>query len=82
MVDRMDQRLGRVVQGLKAAGEFENTLIVFTSDNGACFEWDPFGFDIVSSNQNLLHREDQLDQMGEPGTFHSLASNKLMVCQR
>jgi arylsulfatase len=52
----------------------ENTLIVFTSDNGACFEWDPFGFDIVSSNQNILHTGDKLDEMGGPGTFHSVGS--------
>lgn len=74
MVDRLDQQIGRIVVDLKDKGEFENTLIVFTSDNGACFEWDPFGFDIVSSNQNILHRGEQLDSMGGPGTFHSVGS--------
>jgi arylsulfatase len=47
---------------------------VFTSDNGACFEWDPLGFDGRSSNQNVLHRGEQIDQMGGPGTFHSVGS--------
>ena len=74
MIDRLDQQLGRVIADLKSAGELDNTLIVFTSDNGACFEWDPFGFDIVSSNQNILHTADQLDEMGKPGTFHSVGS--------
>ena len=74
MVDRMDAQLGRVIDDLKAAGEFGNTLIVFTSDNGACFEWDPFGFDIKSSNENILHVGDMLDEMGTPGTFHSVGS--------
>lgn len=74
MIDRLDQQLGRLITDLKSAGELENTLIVFTSDNGACFEWDPFGFDIVSSNQNILHSAEQLDQMGKPGTFHSVGS--------
>lgn len=74
MVDRMDAQLGRVIDDLKAAGEFGNTLIVFTSDNGACFEWDPFGFDIKSSNENILHIGDMLDEMGTPGTFHSVGS--------
>jgi arylsulfatase len=59
---------------LEAKGIADNTLIVFTSDNGACFEWDPFGFDIVSSNQNILHTEAQLDDMGREGTFHSVGS--------
>ena len=74
MVDRMDAQLGRVIDDLKAAGEFGNTLIVFTSDNGACFEWDPFGFDVKSSNENILHIGDMLDEMGTPGTFHSVGS--------
>jgi len=74
MIDRLDQQLGRVITDLKSAGELDNTLIVFTSDNGACFEWDPFGFDIVSSNQNILHTANQLDGMGKPGTFHSVGS--------
>ena len=74
MIDCLDQQLGRIVDDLKTMGELENTLIVFTSDNGACFEWDPFGFDIVSSNQNILHTGDRLDEMGRPGTFHSVGS--------
>ena len=74
MVDRMDQQLGRVIADLKRNGELDNTLIVFTSDNGACFEWDPLGFDIVSSNQNILHEGDALETMGGPNTFHSIGS--------
>ena len=74
MVDRMDQQIGRVVDDLKAKGEWENTLLVFTSDNGACAEWDPRGFDVKSSNQNILHAGDELDDMGSPGTFHSIGS--------
>ena len=36
MVDRLDQNIGRLVDHLKATGEFDNTLILFFSDNGAC----------------------------------------------
>lgn len=74
MIDRLDQQLGRILAHLKNTGEFDNTLIVFTSDNGACFEWDPFGFDIKSSNQNILHKGKMLDEMGKAGTFHSVGS--------
>jgi arylsulfatase len=35
MVDRVDQGVGRVLEALKRTGQFENTLIVFLSDNGA-----------------------------------------------
>jgi len=38
MVDRMDQEIGRIVAQLKAMGAYENTLILFASDNGASAE--------------------------------------------
>ncbi len=38
MVDRMDQEIGRVIGQLKAMGAYENTLILFASDNGASAE--------------------------------------------
>lgn len=38
MVHRMDQEIGRVLQQLKDMGVFENTLILFASDNGASAE--------------------------------------------
>ncbi len=38
MVDRLDQELGRVVQQLKDSDQFDNTLILFLSDNGATAE--------------------------------------------
>lgn len=38
MVDRMDREIGRVLAQIKAMGAFENTLIMFVSDNGASAE--------------------------------------------
>jgi len=38
MIDRIDQEVGRVVAQLKAMGAYENTLILFASDNGASAE--------------------------------------------
>lgn len=35
MVDRMDWNVGRVVEYLKESGEYDNTCVVFMSDNGA-----------------------------------------------
>ena len=73
VIDRLDQQFGRILRYLGGTGEFENTLIFFTSDNGACFEWDPFGFDIKSGNQNILHKGKMLDEMGKAGRFPSVA---------
>ena len=36
MIDRMDQNIGRVLDRLEQAGEMENTLILFFTDNGSC----------------------------------------------
>ena len=36
MIDCVDQNLGRVINRLKARGEFENTIFIFLSDNGGC----------------------------------------------
>jgi len=41
MVDNMDQGIGRIVAELKKQGKFENTLILYLQDNGACAE--PYG---------------------------------------
>ena len=38
MVDQMDRELGRVLAQLRAMGTFDNTLILFGSDNGASAE--------------------------------------------
>ncbi len=42
MVDRLDQNVGRVIEALKKEGRYENTVIIFLSDNG------PEGNDIRS----------------------------------
>ena len=39
LIDRVDQEMGRLIGHLKDAGELDNTVILFVSDNGAC----PFG---------------------------------------
>lgn len=46
-VDCLDQNIGKLVNFLKNEGQFENTLILFLSDNGACAEPNdqPFGQD-------------------------------------
>ncbi|MGV9710715.1 arylsulfatase [Gordonia sp. NPDC003424] len=43
MVDSVDQSVGRIVDTLEELGELDNTVIVFTSDNGATAEGGPVG---------------------------------------
>lgn len=37
-IDRMDQNIGRIIGKLRETGAYENTLILFLSDNGGCAE--------------------------------------------
>ena len=80
MVDRMDRNIGRVIDDLRKNGQLDNTLVLFLSDNGACAEWDPFGFDGSSGPKNVLHRGADLDKMGGPGTYHSYGSGWANAC--
>lgn len=38
MIDNMDQGIGRIIAQLKRDGRFDNTLILYLQDNGACAE--------------------------------------------
>ena len=55
MIDRVDQNIGKLVASLKANGEYDNTLIMFLSDNGGCAEGGKLGrgdfFDIEKRNR-------------------------------
>jgi len=44
MVDRMDRGIANIISALKETGRYENTLILFLSDNGAASEWGTYGF--------------------------------------
>ena len=74
MATCLDRNIGRVVDDLKRHGDLDNTLILFLSDNGACAEWDPFGFDEQSGPKNTLHTGNALATMGSAETYHSYGS--------
>jgi arylsulfatase A-like enzyme len=75
MVEHVDQGVGRIVKHLRQTGDLDNTLILFLSDNGACYEWGPFGFDGVSRRGiTILYSGDDLRKIGGPGTHQSYGS--------
>lgn len=57
MIDRMDQEIGRILDQLRNTGEYDNTVIVFLSDNGASAE--------------IMIRGDGHDPMSPPGSAES-----------
>ncbi|MBV11320.1 MAG: arylsulfatase [Rubinisphaera sp.] len=75
MVEGVDHGVGQIIEHLKSTNDFENTLILFLSDNGACYEWGPFGFDGKSRlGKTTMRTGDQLREIGGRGTHQSYGS--------
>jgi arylsulfatase A-like enzyme len=77
-LEHTDHHIGRLLDFLKTIGEFDNTLIMVISDNGASSEGGPSG----SVNENLFFNfvpeslEENLkaiDELGGPKTFNHYA---------
>ena len=75
MVEHVDNGIGQIVKYLKESNQYENTVIMVTSDNGACYEWGPFGFDGASrKGKTILHKGDSLNLIGQKGSNSSYGS--------
>lgn len=65
MVDNLDHNIGRLLDYLERSGQYDNTLIVFISDNGAAGErheqFYPLGPDTDNRLENLGRRGSQID---------------------
>ena len=72
MVDNLDFNIGRIIQHLKGIGQFENTLIVFMSDNGAAPE-DYYNHPKFGSYVQE-HSNNDYENMGKPNSFISYGS--------
>ncbi|MDH5380276.1 MAG: sulfatase-like hydrolase/transferase, partial [Cyclobacteriaceae bacterium] len=67
MVDNLDYNVGRIINYLKDIGEYDNTLIVFMSDNGAAAE--DFYYDDFYGPFLREHFNDDFENMGQPNSF-------------
>jgi arylsulfatase A-like enzyme len=66
MVENLDQHVGRLIEHLKQRGLYDNTLVVFMSDNGAA------GEDFYATRQYVSdHYDNRYDNMGLPTSFVS-----------
>lgn len=84
MVDHMDQAMGRIIAALKRTGQFENTLIIYAHDNGACPEhlsgngWNTANNILAKAKQEgqIVAVGDQYNvPMGGPLTYGSVGHN-------
>ena len=81
MVDAMDMHIGRLMAYLESIGEYENTLFVFTSDNGA------EGANVVQQDGNsILSRwfesvgyNTNYETLGEPDSWNSIGPSNATV---
>lgn len=81
MVDAMDMHIGRLMDYLKEIGEYENTLFIFTSDNGA------EGSNLVrvdgqSALGNWFDRvgyNSDLETLGEANSFNAIGPNNATI---
>ena len=68
MVECMDYHIGRVIRFLKDIGEYDNTVIVFTADNGP----NPWNADEYPGNAGsdwMKQFDNSLDNIGRRGSF-------------
>ncbi len=73
MVDYLDQQIGRVVDYLKRKGEYENTVFIFMSDNGADPTSDRVGMTMFA---RMFDRFDNRpENIGRPGSSIAYGHN-------
>jgi arylsulfatase A-like enzyme len=71
MVDEIDQSVGRLREALEESGQWENTIVVFLSDNGASREGDATGTTsyyshLAGSPDTVALDAARLDEIGGP----------------
>lgn len=73
MATAMDREVGRLIAHLKASGEYENTVFVFLSDNGA-EATDPMEMTWMSHwNARVLY-DQSIAQQGRPGSLTAIGA--------
>ncbi len=79
MVDAMDTHIGRLRDYLKAIGEYDNTVFIFTSDNGA------EGSDPIAANglfelwMNSVGYNNEYKTLGEKGSYNVIGPSNATI---
>lgn len=68
MVDNLDYQIGRIINFLKDIGEYDNTIIIFSSDNGPN-PWDSVEYPGNAGSQWMKQFDNSLENIGHPGSF-------------
>jgi arylsulfatase A-like enzyme len=70
MVENLDDHVGQVLQYLEQSGQYDNTIIVFMSDNGAAAE-DFYNLPAGFGPYIRQHYNNDYENMGKAGSFVS-----------
>jgi arylsulfatase/uncharacterized sulfatase len=73
MAEAMDFHIGRLIAHLKQTGEYENTVFVFMSDNGAEAS-DPYALAVGRWWLDRHYNRD-IDRLGSPGAYSIIGPN-------
>jgi arylsulfatase len=68
LVNNMDYHIGRVINFLKDIGEYDNTIIIFTSDNGPN-PWYSEEYPSNAGSEWMKKFDNSLENIGRPGSF-------------
>jgi arylsulfatase len=68
MVENMDYHIGRVINFLKDIGEYDNTIIIFSSDNGPN-PWYSEEYPGNAGTEWMKQFDNSLENIGRPGSF-------------
>ncbi|MDH3064722.1 arylsulfatase [Achromobacter insolitus] len=69
MVDNLDRNVGRVIDQLKRAGQYDNTVIFFFSDNGPSAAYMDFYPGNADGSWIAKEFDTSVENMGAPGSF-------------
>lgn len=76
MIEAMDTEIGRLFDYLKSTGQFENTLIVFTSDNGAEGSGPQEGASrLAQFGPSRMGYKTDYDTLGLRGSYNTIGPN-------
>jgi arylsulfatase len=79
MIELFDEGIGKVLAHLKATGQYDNTIIVFLSDNGANPK-EPHFYSRATPEDIDAQYDNSLGNIGRKGSFISIGSAWAEVC--
>ena len=79
MVENADQNIGRVFDLLRQKGRFDDTLVIFVSDNGANPK-EPYFYPPNTEQQIERDFDNSLENMGRKGSFVSVGGAWAEAC--